>query len=282
MGSLLTKGRTRIDLEGVIDADHLPDPEAVDAFLAEHAPPVLDPFCGGGSIPLEAQRLGLRAYASDLNPVAVLITKALIEIPPKFAGRPPVNSEWQKKSPQEKAITQWRGAQGLAEDIRYYGKWMRDEAEKRIGHLYPKVKITAEMAKDRPELKEYAGQELTVIAWLWARTVASPNPACGGVEVPLVRSFWLATKKGKEAFVQPVVHRSTNSYRFEIRAGEPADGFDPSIGIVTRNGGMCILTDSPITLDYIRAEGRAGQGGLGRSCSRSWPKGETAGFSFHL
>jgi len=62
--------------------------EVMNAFLAEHAPPVLDPFCGGGSIPLEAQRLGLRPIASDLNPVAVLITKALIEIPPQFAGRP--------------------------------------------------------------------------------------------------------------------------------------------------------------------------------------------------
>jgi putative DNA methylase len=135
-------------------------PEVVNGFLAEHAPPVLDPFCGGGSIPLEAQRLGLRAYASDLNPVPVLITKALIEIPPKFAGLPPVNPEWQKKSRQEKAATVWRGAQGLAEDVRYYGQWMRDEAEKRIGHLYPRVKIAAAMAKERTDLKEYVGEEL--------------------------------------------------------------------------------------------------------------------------
>jgi putative DNA methylase len=140
-------------------------PEVVNAFLAEYAPPVLDPFCGGGSIPLEAQRLGLRAYASDLNPVPVLITKALIEIPPKFAGLPPVNPEWQSKSDAQKAATVWQGAQGLAEDVRYYGQWMRDEAQKRIGHLYPKVKITKEMAKDRPDLKEYIGQEVPVIAW---------------------------------------------------------------------------------------------------------------------
>jgi putative DNA methylase len=117
----------------------LAKPEQVNAFLAEYAPPVLDPFCGGGSIPLEAQRLGLRTYASDLNPVPVLITKALIEIPPKFAGRPPVNPEWQRKSREEKAAIAWQGAAGLAEDVRYYGQWMRDEAEKRIGHLYPKV-----------------------------------------------------------------------------------------------------------------------------------------------
>ena len=177
----------------------LAKPEQVNAFLAEYAPPVLDPFCGGGSIPLEAQRLGLRAYASDLNPVPVLITKALIEIPPKFAGLPPVNPEWQKKSKEEKAATPWQGAQGLADDVRYYGKWMREEAEKRIGHLYPNVKITKEMAKDRPDLKQYVGQELTVIAWLWARTVASPDPAWSGVHVPLIKSFWLSTKRGKKA-----------------------------------------------------------------------------------
>src|SRR5947209_771757 len=128
-------------------------------------PPVLDPFCGGGSIPLEAQRLGLEAHASDLNPVAVLITKALIEIPPRFAGRPPVHPCKDKRLVE----TAWHGARGLAEDVRYYGQWMRNEAEKRIGHLYPKVKLT----------QEYGGGEATVIAWLWARTVICPNPACG-------------------------------------------------------------------------------------------------------
>ena len=153
----------------------LASPAAVNHFLANYAPPVLDPFCGGGSIPLEAQRLGLRAYGSDLNPVAVLITKALIEIPPKFAGMPPVNPEWQKKSQEEKAATVWEGAQGLAADVRYYGKWMRDEAERRIGHLYPTVTVTKERAKDRPDLTEYLGRPSTVIAWFWARTVASPN-----------------------------------------------------------------------------------------------------------
>ena len=234
-------------------------PQVVNAFLAEYAPPVLDPFCGGGSIPLEAQRLGLRAYASDLNPVAVLITKALIEIPPKFAGREPVNPEWQKKPPQEKAMTQWHGAQGLAEDVRYYGKWMRSEAVKRIGHLYPKVKITAEMTKDRPDLTEYVGQELTVIAWIWARTVASPNPACKGAHVPLVRSFWLSTKKGREAYVRPVVDVATNSFRFVVQTGSPKAGFDPRKGTVVRTGATCLLTGTPMSFDYIRAEGKAGR-----------------------
>lgn len=196
-------------------------PEVVNHFLATYAPPILDPFAGGGSIPLEAQRLGLRAYASDLNPVAVLINKALIEIPPKFAGLPPVNPDYQAKSKAEKAMTQWHGAQGLAEDIRYYGQWMRDEAEKRIGHLYPKVEITEDIAKERPDLKSHVGQKLTVIAWLWARTVKCPNPGCGH-RMPMLRSFWLSKKKGREAYAEPIVDRQNGAIRFEIRfKGQP-------------------------------------------------------------
>ena len=154
-----------------------------------HPPPVLDPFCGGGSIPLEAQRLGLEAHGSDLNPVAVLITKALIEIPPKFAGMPPVNPEARKKMQKKIEGQDWPGASGLAEDVRYYGKWMRDEAEKRIGHLYPKAKL--------PD-----GSEATVIAWLWARTVKCPNPACGAM-MPLAKSIWLSTKR-ERSWIEPI------------------------------------------------------------------------------
>ncbi len=231
-------------------------PTAVNQFLVDHAPPVLDPFCGGGSIPLEAQRLGLRAFGSDLNPVPVLITKALIEIPPKFASMPPVNPEAQK---QGKLHQTWNGAQGLAEDVRYYGQWMRDEAEKRIGHLYPKVKIIEEMAKDRPDLKPYVGQELTVIAWIWARTVASPNPAVGGAHVPLVRSFWLSTKKGKEGWVEPIIDRQNNTYRFEVRVGKPPEGIDPGKGTVCGKTANCLLSGSPIPFPHIRAEGKAGR-----------------------
>lgn len=205
-------------------------------------PPVYDPFCGGGSIPLEAQRLGLEAHASDLNPVPVLINKALIEIPPKFAGRPPVNPESRMKL---SASGSWKGAAGLAEDIRYYGQWMRDEAEKRIGHLYPKVKLP----------KEHGGGEATVIAWLWARTVASPNPAAKGAHVPLVRSFWLSTKAGKKAWVEPMVDQTTMTYRFEVRTGNG----DPRAGTVSRNGGVCLLTGSPMPLEYVRSEGKAGR-----------------------
>jgi putative DNA methylase len=227
--------------------------EVVNTFLAEYAPPVLDPFCGGGSVPLEAQRLGLRAVASDLNPVAVLITKALIEIPPKFAGRSPVRPEMPDK--RKKGLTDWSGARGLAEDVRYYGEWMLQEAKRRIGHLYPTVKATAEMAEGRPDLREYVGTELTVIAWLWARTVASPNPAARGVHVPLVRSFWLSTKKGAKAWIKPVVSAGATSYEFtvEIGAGEAPPG------TVGRPGGTCILTHTPIPLAYIRAEGKAGR-----------------------
>jgi putative DNA methylase len=237
------------------DTRNLPPAAVVDQFLAEHAPPVLDPFCGGGSIPLEAQRLGLRAYASDLNPVPVLITKALIEIPPKFAGRQPVNPEWQAKSEGEKATTVWHGAQGLAEDVRYYGQWMRDEAEKRIGHLYPKVKITKEIAKDRPDLEEYVGQELTVIAWLWARTVASPNPVCEGTHVPLVRSFWLSTKPRKKAWIEPIIDLTGLTYQFQIRCGLG----EPRPGTVGKKGDTCLLTGSVITRAYIRDQAQAGR-----------------------
>ena len=207
-------------------------------------PPVYDPFCGGGSIPLEAQRLGLEAHASDLNPVPVLINKALIEIPPKFAGKPPVNPKSRAKL---SASGSWKGAAGLAEDIRYYGQWMRDEAEKRIGHLYPKVKLP----------KEHGGGEATVIAWLWARTVASPNPAAKGAHVPLVRSFWLCTKPGKKAWVETVVDQSTMTYRFEVH---PGNG-EPRGATISRNGGVCLFTGSPMPLEYIRTEGKAGRMG---------------------
>lgn len=205
-------------------------------------PPVYDPFCGGGSIPLEAQRLGLEAHASDLNPVPVLINKALIEIPPKFAGKPPVNPESRKKL---SASGSWKGAAGLADDVRYYGQWMRDEAEKRIGHLYPKVKLP----------KDHGGGEAPVIAWLWARTVASPNPAAKGAHVPLVRSFWLSTKAGKKAWVEPVADQSTMTYRFEVRTGNG----EPRAGTVGRGKDVCLLTGSPVTRDYIREEGKAGR-----------------------
>jgi len=239
----------------VDNADH---PEAAELFNPEKLPGFHDPFAGGGALPLEAQRLGLEAYASDLNPVAVLINKAMIEIPPKFAGLPPVNPESRRKLD----VQTWKGAQGLADDVRYYGQWMRDEAEKRIGHLYPKVEVTAEMAKDRPDLNPYVGQKLTVIAWLWARTVKSPNPAFSEVEVPLASTFMLSTKAGKEAYVVPVVE--DGGYRFTVKVGRPSDAEAAKNGTKLSRGAnfQCLMSTTPIEGDYIKAEGTAGRMGV--------------------
>jgi putative DNA methylase len=230
--------------------------EVVNAFLAEYAPPVLDPFCGGGSIPLEAQRLGLPAYASDLNPVPVLITKALLEIPPEFAGRAPVNPGWQVKPESQKAVTLREGAQGPAEDVRYYGRWMRDEAAKRIGHLYPKAMITRDMVQDRADLKEYVGQELTVIAWIWARTIPCPNPACA-TTTPIAKTFELSGKRGNEAHIEPIVPMRTGEVHFRVARGKQA----PRSGNVTRRGAECLICGSPIALDHIREQAVAGRMG---------------------
>ena len=237
-------------------ADNADHPRAAELFDSEKLPAFHDPFAGGGAIPLDAQRLGLEAHASDLNPVAVLINKAMIEIPPRFAGRPPVNPE--ARARKSVAGREWRGAAGLAEDVRYYGKWMRDEAERRIGHLYPKARITPEMVAERPDLDRYEGRELTVIAWLWARTVPSPNPAFSHVEVPLVSTFMLSTKKGKEAYVEPVVEG--DSYRFEVRVGEPPDRAAAKAGTKLGRGAnfRCLVSGSPMGGDHIKAAGKAG------------------------
>ena len=238
-------------------AENAAHPRAAEIFDRHKLPAFHDPFAGGGSLPLEAQRLGLEAHASDLNPVAVLINKAMIEMPPKFAGQAPVNPEWRSKSKGEQTLATWRGAQGLAEDVRYYGQWMRDQAEKRIGHLYPKIEVTTDMAKERPDLKRYKGRRLTVIAWLWARTVKSPNPAFADVEVPLASSFMLSTKKGKEAYVEPVIEG--RGYRFTVKVGKPPDTDAAKAGTKLSRGAnfRCLMSGSPITGDYIKAEGQA-------------------------
>ena len=232
-------------------------PRARELFDRHRLPAFHDPFAGGGALPLEAQRLGLQAHASDLNPVAVLINKAMIEIPPRFAGRPPVNPLARK----EKTLIEraWRGAEGLAEDVRYYGRWMRDEAEKRIGHLYPKIEVTPEMVRERSDLKAYEGRSLTVIAWLWARTVKSPNPAFADVDVPLASTFMLSTKKGKEAYVEPVTEG--RGYRFTVKVGTPADADAAKAGTKLSRGAnfRCLVSGTPIAGDYIKAEGRAGR-----------------------
>jgi putative DNA methylase len=238
-------------------ADNIDHPEAAELFNPEILPGFHDPFAGGGALPLEAQRLGLEAYASDLNPVAVLINKAMIEIPPKFAGMPPVNPE--ARSKKQLIDREWRGAEGLAEDLRYYGKWMRDEARKRIGHLYPNIEVTAEMAINRPDLKPYIGQKLTVIAWVWARTVRSPNPAFSTSEVPLTSNFWLSKKKGKEAYILPVVNQ--DAYFFTVKTGAPLSLEEINRGTSAgkRSAFKCILSGTPIPYEYIRNEGREGR-----------------------
>lgn len=204
-----------------------------------HPPAILDPFAGGGTIPLEAQRLGLEAHASDLNPVAVLINKALIEIPPKFAGLPPVFPE-----AADAKLGGWPGATGLAEDVARYGAWMRDEAERRIGHIYPKVALPN-------------GSNATAIAWVWARNVTCPNPACR-IQMPLVRSWWLGKKKGKEAYVVPTVVGDAQNRHVEFSIGRdpkkaPVTGDDGTVG---RTGAICIACETSVPLAYVRAEGR--------------------------
>jgi len=205
-------------------------------------PPILDPFAGGGTIPLEAQRLGLEAHGSDLNPVAVLINKALIEIPPKFAGRPPVFPGLANSR-----IGSWEGATGLAGDVRAYGGWMRDEAQKRIGERYPQA-----MLDD--------GTKATVIAWIWARTVTCPNPACG-IEMPLVRSWWLGKKKNKEAWVRPIIaadpgRPSGKRVEYEMGNGRVGVSSADGDGTVGRNGATCVACGSAVALEYVRATSR--------------------------
>ncbi|MEY3479989.1 MAG: hypothetical protein RIQ71_764 [Verrucomicrobiota bacterium] len=240
-----------------LNKDH---PQAAELFNPDKLPALHDPFAGGGAIPLEAQRLGLEAYASDLNPVAVLINKAMIEIPPKFAGNPPVSVLKTHQGAKKKELDlgrEWPGATGLADDVRYYGAWMREQAQKRIGHLYPPMEITADMAKERPDLEPLVGQKLTVIAWLWARTVRSPNPAFSHVDVPLASTFVLCSKSGKEAYVQPVIEGA--DYKFVVMIGTPPN--EAKFGTKLARGAnfRCLLSDTAIESDYIKGEGRAGR-----------------------
>lgn len=204
-------------------------------------PALLDPFAGGGAIPLEAQRLGLEAHAHDLNPVAVMINKAMIEIPPKFANMRPVNPESRGHLGGSAAP---KGAAGLADDVRYYGEWMKQEAYKRIGHLYPKVKV--------PQAQ--GGGEATVIAWIWARTVKCPNPACG-CEMPLASSFVLSKKKGKEAYIEPDVTETKITY--EVRYGKGGENCPK----IAQGKFKCIRCNEGIPKDYPKVEGKAGRMG---------------------
>jgi putative DNA methylase len=224
-------------------------------------PPLLDPFAGGGSIPLEAARLGMEAYAGDLNPVAVLLNRCYLELVPRWADWPPAN-------PRDRAMiggeSGWRGADGLAADVRYYGRVILERARRKIGHLYPPVKVTPEMTAEHPHLKPYVGKELPVIAWIWARTVPSPNPAARGAHVPLMSTFWLSSKKGSEAWLEPVVERAAGTWRFRVRTGAPPDREAVKAGTKTgRAIFRCLLTGDPISNDYINEQ--ADHGKLGYS-----------------
>lgn len=221
--------------------------EEIRKSCGDELPIVYDPFCGGGSIPLEAQRLGLEAHASDLNPVAVTITRAMVEIPPLFKDKPPVHPGGQER-------THYRHAEGLAEDVRYYGQWMRERAFERIGHLYPKVKLPA----------AYGGEEATVIAWIWARTVPSPDPAFADVHVPLVSSFLLSSKKGKEAWIEPQVDHASKRITYRIRTGGTKEDWAKARkGTKAARGAhfICLFTGTAIHPDYVKACGREGKMG---------------------
>ena len=234
-------------LEKLVKWENSNDPEVLDAAKAEilrstnnNPPALLDPFAGGGAIPLEAQRLGLEAHAHDLNPVAVMINKAMIEIPPRFAGQPPVNPDSRAKLD---AAGGWQGAQGLAADVQYYGEWMKREAFRRIGHLYPKVKVPHELG----------GGEATVIAWIWARTVKCPNPACG-CEMPLASTFVLSKKKGNEAWVKPIPEG--NKIRFEVQSGKCPKEYE-SFKIGRSALFKCPCCGEVTTDAYVKQHGKA-------------------------
>lgn len=235
-------------------------PQAAKLFDPKSQPVFHDPFAGSGAIPLEAQRLGLKAYASDLNPVAVLINKAMIDLPLRFASRAPVGP----LPPDEKGSRLdlpkvWPGATGLAEDVRRYGAWIRAEAKKRIGHLYPPVEITTEMARERPDLKPLVGQELTVVAWLWARTVKSPNPVFSHVNVPLASSFILSSKAGRESYVEPIVEG--DRYWFTVKTGTPPANMRNGTTAGKKAAFICLVSGTPIDYKYIRVEGESGRMG---------------------
>lgn len=223
------------------------EPNAVLTYLREHCPAIYDPFCGGGSITLEAHRLGLHARASDLNPLPVLINKAMIELPPNFHNQKPVNPNTDPLgmfigAGKKKTRTPWRGPAGLADDIRYYGAWMRKEAHKRIGHLYPKVELPH-------------GETATVVAWLWARTITCINPACG-LQMPLMKTFQVSKKKRNEHWVKPVIDRESNTISFVVQTHN--EGI-PKDGTVDKKGAFCIACGSPVKLPHIREQGKAGK-----------------------
>lgn len=241
-----------------LNKDHA---DAATIFDPERLPNFHDPFAGGGAIPLEAQRLGLPSHASDLNPIAVLINKAMIEVPSRFSGVSPVGPSFGTAASLDLDLQHaWSGLTGLSEDVRRYGAWVKAQAAQRIGALYPNVKVTSDIARDRPDLNPFVDQTLTVIAWIWARTVKSPNPAFSHVHVPLVSSFVLSKKPGKEFFVQPLI--DGDAYSFSVKAGCPPTSAESG----TKAGGRganfrCLVSGASVSSDYIKSEGQAARMG---------------------
>lgn len=236
-----------------LNKDH---PEADIFFDPDKMPGFHDPFAGGGAIPLEAKRLGLSTLASDLNPVAVIINKVLIEIPSKFAGCSPVGPIGSRNKGKLAINHDWKGLKGIAEDVRRYAAWIRREAENRIGHLYPSVKVTNEVADGRPDLEPLIGKELSVLAWLWTRTVNSPNPAFSKIPVPLASTFVLSKKKGKEAYLEPVIEE--NSYFFSVKAGRPTEKALDGTKVSRGANFSCLVSGVAIEPSYIKEQGKAG------------------------
>jgi putative DNA methylase len=240
-------------------ADNTDHPQADRLFDPKKLPDFHDPFAGGGTLPLEAQRLGLESYASDLNPVSVLINKAMIEFPTRFAGSPPVSLNVGHK--KDLVGQEWKGAQGLAEDVRYYGELIRERALERCGHLYPEIEVTTKIVAERPDLRKYEGRRLKAIAWIWSRTVKSPNPAFSTIDVPLAATFMLSTRARKEAYVEPKINAT--GFHFVVKVGTPADSKATKVGTKLSRGAnfKCLLSGAPIAGDYIKAEGQAGRMG---------------------
>jgi len=239
-------------------ADNIKHPQAADLFNPEILPGFHDPFAGGGALPIEAQRLGLDTFASDINPVAVLINKAMLEIPSKFHSTRPVNPETDNE--QNLINESLKRYSGLVSDIRYYSRWISTEAEKRIGSLYPKVLVTEDLVCKRADLKPYQGRTLTVISWLWARTVESPDPALQRKQVPLISTYILSSKKGKEAYIEPSI--SGEKYSFTVRKGKPEDRSASHGTKIGRGAFKCILSGTPMNAEYLREQfekGRSGQ-----------------------
>ena len=230
----------------------LEDKNSIRDYLRTHGPTICDPFCGAGSIPLEAQRLGLNVRASDLNPVSVLITKALVELPYKFAKQVPVNPSFRES--HQSSLWQGEGAAGLAQDVKYYARRLREEAAKQLDRYYPEIDI--------------GGTTARTVAYFWVRTVRSPDPSAKDVHVPLASSFLLSSKAGQSTWIRPtVIDAACGEYCFEVVNGVP----DPDEVVRVRSGTKapgrssdftCLLTGATIRGDYIKSEGMADRLGM--------------------